>query len=115
MPPRFGVSSALTGHASASAATKTSAPRFVTFICSSLGRPALSVEPQPRQVLVDEMRRGDLEALEVGPVRNNAVPPQGPDLVRLLVEHVSFELTHQRALLRRIGLMQHFFVERDER
>src|SRR5947208_12612852 len=81
-------------------------------VCSPRSR-LLFVEPQPRQVLIDEMGGRDLEALEIGAVRHDAVPPQGPDLMRLFVEDVFLQLAHQLALPRRIGLAQHLVVKRD--
>src|SRR5438045_128360 len=120
VPPRFGVSSALAGNAKASAAAKTSTPRNPTVICSSRRRcsdrrwPSF-VEPETCQILIDEMRRCDLEPLQIRPVRHDAVPPQCPDLVRLLVEHIGLETAHQLALFCRIGLVQHLLIERDLR
>src|SRR2546423_7985745 len=35
----------------------------------------LFVEPDCRQVLIDEMRRGDFEALHIGPVRHDPMSP----------------------------------------
>src|SRR5882762_7029640 len=103
VPPRFGVSSAVAGTAEISAAANTSAPRFPKLIYSSprLVSRRLLVEPEPRQVLIDEMGRRDLEPLQVRPVRHDPVPPQCPDLVRLLIEHVGLQAAHQLALLRR--------------
>ena len=60
-----------------SLAANTSAPRFPKLIYSSprLVSRRLLVEPEPRQVLIDEMGRRDLEALQVGPIRHDPVPP----------------------------------------
>src|SRR5215831_4660881 len=71
------------------------------------------IEPDCRQVLVEEMARTDLPAFDIGAVGDDSVPPQGHDFVRLLVEHVLLKLPHQCALLCRIGLMQHALIEID--
>src|SRR5215831_16405732 len=80
---------------------------MVLLFATSLG------EPDGRQILVEEMARADLPALDVGAVGNDPVPPQGQDLVRLVVERVFLKLAHQHPLLRRIGLVQHFLIEID--
>src|SRR5215471_16668210 len=71
------------------------------------------IEPDCRQVLVEEMARTDLPAFDIGAVGDDSVPPQGHNFVRLLVEHVLLKLPHQCALLCRIGLMQHALIEID--
>src|SRR5438477_8456686 len=120
MPPRFGVSAAEAGAISPSAASaaRALAKRDATIVSScssSLSLPPAPslVEPDRGQVLVDEVRRGDLEPLDVGAVGHDAVPPQRIDLVRLLIEHVILEFAHQGALLLRVGLVQHRVVELD--
>src|SRR6202045_5336679 len=113
VPPPFGVPSAAAGIARISVAASRSASRFPKLIYSSRRFVSwrLLVEPEPCQILIDEMGRGRLEALQIRPVRHDPVPPQRPDLMRLLVEHVGLEASHQFALLCRIGLVQHLFVE----
>src|SRR4029077_9420855 len=46
-------------------------------------------------------------------VRHDPVPPQYPNHVGLVIEHVLFEPAHQEALLRRIGFAQHLFIKLD--
>src|SRR6185312_7047267 len=58
-------------------------------------RNALFVQPDRREVLVEEVARTDFPALDVGTVRNDAVPPDEVKRVRLVVEHAFFELPHQ--------------------
>src|SRR5438045_7128631 len=71
----------------------------VSSTCSS------SVEPDPAQILVEIKARTDLEALEIGAVRHDAVLPQDEDLIGFFVEHVAFQLAHRCALLPSIHLM----------
>jgi len=73
----------------------------------------LSIEPDRRQVLVDELARADLPALDIGAIRHDPIPPQYADLVRLGVQHVFFEVANQVPLLGEIGLAQHPLVEID--
>src|SRR5271167_1430871 len=58
----------------------------------------LFVQPDCRQVLIDEMARADFPALHVRAVRDAAEPPHDPGLVRLVVDHVFLEFPHQAAL-----------------
>src|SRR5713101_1558082 len=69
------------------------------------GHAKLPVEPDRRQILVEEVARTDLPALDIGTVGDDPVPPQRHDFVRLAVERVFLKLAHQHALLRRIGLV----------
>src|SRR5271155_2591988 len=113
MPPGFGVSSVI--------AVSGTAPRIATRLANgpdliaipSSDPVVLSIEPDCRQILIDEVRRADLEALHIGPIRHDPMPPQYPDLMRPVVEHIFFEVAHQGALPRRIGFMQHLLVEVD--
>src|SRR5260370_6865905 len=57
------------------------------------------------------MARADLPSLHIRLVRDDAVPPDYPDLVRLGVDHVFLEVAHQGALLGKVGLTEHFAVE----
>src|SRR5690242_5156703 len=109
MPPRFGSSSA--GAAIDIALSKTATAANSPIRCLTLDLPPrnghnsatpaspgwgaisirftasfaidLFVEPDCCEILIDEVCRGDFEALDVGPVRHDAVPPQYPDHVRL--------------------------------
>src|SRR6266851_7912276 len=99
MPPRFGVSSAEAGEVTARAISPAATDRSADLINSSRSTSRwfhceLLVQPEPCQILVDEMRRRDLEAFDIGAVRHDAVPPQCPHHVRLLVEHVFLEAVH---------------------
>src|SRR5579884_2311480 len=73
-----------------------------------------AVEPEARQVLVDEMRRRDLEALYIRAIRHDAVPPQRPDLVRLGIDEALLYRPHILTLLRRVRLVQHLVVDGDQ-
>src|SRR5690348_4746503 len=73
----------------------------------------LFVQPDRRQILVQVVARADLPALYVGPVRDDAVPPQHRKLVRFGVDDVLFEFPHQSALPASIGLVQHGLIEID--
>src|SRR6266851_8305585 len=126
MPPCFGVSSAAAGSARASAAARpaatrsangSGAPRFAIIVQSLAGcrRCRLFVEPHRGQVLVEVMAWADLPALDVGMMRDDALPPQQEDLVRLVIERVLLELPHQRALLRWVRLAQHLLVNLERR
>src|SRR5689334_4137115 len=106
MPPSRGVSA--TGVVTGAAINR--APRLVISIADlvSIGIPPrkascsprlLFIEPDRRQVLVDEVTRADLPPLHIRLVGNDAVPPYHPDLVRLGVDHVFLEIAHQGALL----------------
>src|SRR5229473_6193448 len=110
MPPFFGVSSAgaASGGTPKSAANRASLI-FITSSCSTV----LFIEPDRRQILIDEVGWADLEALHVRPVRHDPVPPQYPDHMGRVIEHVLFEPAHKRPLLRRIGLAQQLFVKVD--
>src|SRR5499427_7935720 len=78
--------------------------------------PATSfIEPDCRQILVEEMARTDLPAFDIGAVGHDPVPPESHDFMRLVVERMLLVLTHQQALLRRIGLVQHPLIEIDRR
>jgi hypothetical protein len=59
------------------------------------------------------MRRGDLEPLNIGAVRHDPVPPQHPEHMRLVVEHVFLEPAHRFALPGRVDFAQHLLVELD--
>src|SRR5712691_4825002 len=104
MPPCFGVSSALAGIASARTKSAARPPRKRSCTISSsrsrrlIVAGPLIVEPDPCQILIDEMGRGDFETLHIGPIRHDPMPPQRPDLMRLFVEHVGLEAAHQGAL-----------------
>src|SRR5215468_4727657 len=56
------------------------------------------IQPDRRQILVDEMAWADLPALHVRPVRHGAIPIGDPHRVRLGIEDISLEFSHQRAL-----------------
>src|SRR5216683_5980470 len=111
MPPYFGVSSA--GAGAANAAAPRNAANIADLISTKLLPAFLLVEPDLRQILVDEVRRADLEPLHIGPVGHDPVPPQHPNHMGLFVEHVFFEPAHQLALLLGIGLVQHLVVKID--
>src|SRR5690349_7938735 len=57
------------------------------------------------------MARTDLPALDVGPVRHDALPPQQIDRMDLVAEHALLELAHQLALLRFVEFTQHPLVQ----
>src|SRR6267143_1395544 len=81
-------------------------------LASSL-RARLLVKPDRPEILIEEMARTDLPALDIGSVGHDPVPPQGHDLVRLVVQRMLLELAHQLALLCRIGLVQHPLIKID--
>src|SRR3954471_22812546 len=54
----------------------------------------------------------DLPALYIRPVRYGAIPIGDPHRVRLGIENISLEFSHQRALPDGVRLVQHLFVER---
>src|SRR5215469_3508370 len=58
------------------------------------------------------MAWADLPALYIRPVRHGAIPIGDPHRVRLSIEDISLEFSHQRALPGRARLMQHLFIER---
>src|SRR5205814_5394827 len=58
------------------------------------------------------MAWADLPALYIRPVRHGAIPICDPHRVRLGIEDISLEFSHQRALPGGIRLVQHLFVER---
>src|ERR1043166_424687 len=97
--------------ASRATVSKDARPRAVALRDAGL-RPApqgdglqkLLIQPYVRQVLVEIVARADLPALEVGAVRNDAVPPRRHQHVRLGFEDVFLELTDQRPLFGSIGL-----------
>src|SRR5581483_3933352 len=76
--------------------------------------PSLLVEPDRRQVLVEVVARRDLPALDVGAVRNDAVPPQRDEVVHLLVDHALLVGAHQPLLLGLVARLVHGVVELDE-
>src|SRR5438309_8340139 len=53
-----------------------------------------------------------LPALYIRPVRHDAIPIGDPHRVRLGIEDISLEFSHQRALPDEVRLVQHLFVER---
>src|SRR5690242_4018709 len=55
----------------------------------------LLVEPDRRQILIDVVARADLPALYVRPIRDDPVVPGRHQHMRLGIEHVFFEFTHQ--------------------
>src|ERR1700758_1085811 len=73
----------------------------------------LLVKPDRRQILIDVVAWADLPALYVRPIRDDPVVPGRHQHMRLDIEHVFFEFTHQGALLGRIGLVQHLLIEID--
>src|SRR3984893_81831 len=81
-------------------------------LASSL-RARLLVKPDRPEILIEEMARTDLPALDIGTVGHDPVPPQGHDLVPLVVQRMLLELAHQLALLCRIGLVQHPLIKID--
>src|SRR5437016_797974 len=117
MPPRFGVSAPLAGRASNSNAAAPTANSTLHFMSSSLiarigagciVRPSagskpirrrLFVEPDRRQVLIDEMAGADLPAFDVAAVRHDAVPPDDLGGVRLGVHHQLLKGEHSGFLL----------------
>src|SRR6516225_1966207 len=114
MPPNFGASPAnAVTCAVPMIATRlaTHSPDWIAISssCSSV----LFIEPDLRQVLINEVRRADFPALHIRTIRNYPVPPQHPDHVALFVEHVFLEPAHQRALLCRVGFVQNLFIEVD--
>ena len=72
----------------------------------------LFVQPDCRQVLIDEMARPDFPALHVRAVRDAPEPPHDPGLVRLVVDHVFLDFSHQAALFGGC-LVQHFLIKVD--
>src|SRR5215207_5969648 len=58
------------------------------------------------------MAWADLPALYIRPIRHDAIPISDPHRVRLGIEDISLELSHQRALLDGVRFVQHLFVER---
>src|SRR5215469_9985579 len=62
---------------------------------------ALLIQPDRRQILVQVMARTDLPALHVISVGDDPVPPQHRKLVRLGIDHVPLEFSHQTTLLGR--------------
>src|SRR5712691_9053309 len=114
MPPSFGVSAtgAATGAAPKMAAARIAASALdLVSTVASCSWSFLFIEPDGRQVLIEEMARADLPPLHIRLVWDDAVPPYHPDLVRLGVDHVFLELAHQGALLGKVGLAEHFTVE----
>src|SRR5262249_14122499 len=82
-------------------------------VTNIIGRLAYSlIQPDGRQILVDEMAWADLPALYIRPVGHGAIPIGDPHRVRLGIEDISLEFTHQRALPGGVRLVQHLFVER---
>src|ERR1700730_5651042 len=109
MPPCFGFSSAAPGTARASTAKRPAAnrsangivvPRFAIIVRSLAGcrRRLLFVEPHRGQILVEVVAWADLPPFDIGVVRNDPVPPQEEDLVRLVIENMLLEGAHQAAL-----------------
>ena len=60
-------------------------------------------QPHVAEVLVDVVAWADLPALDVGTVRNDPVPPQGEELMRLFVEGPLLELAHDPTLVGGVG------------
>src|ERR1700730_14684414 len=58
------------------------------------------------------MAWADLPALYIRPVRHGAIPIGDPHRMRLGIEDISLEFSHQRALPGGVRLVQHLFVER---
>src|SRR5947199_10494297 len=58
------------------------------------------------------MAWANLPALYIRPVRNGAIPIGDPHRVRLGIEDISLEFSHQRALPGGVRLEQHLFRER---
>src|SRR5947207_10129167 len=121
MPPRFGVSAAgaavpasdsapINPAAASRAADPMLSSRSASFFCLSS---TLLVQPDGRQVLIEEVTWADLPAFDIGAVRHATVPEGQRQFVRLGVDHVSLELAHQRPLLHRVGLVQHLVVYLD--
>src|ERR1700740_2960489 len=71
----------------------------------------LFVQPNRRQILVEVMTGADLPPLHIGSIRNDAVPPQHWELVRLGIDHMLLEFAHQTALFGGVGLVQHRLVK----
>src|SRR5215472_15018142 len=73
----------------------------------------LLVEPDRRQILIQVMARADLPALHIGPGGDDPIPPQHRELVRLGIDHMLLEFTHQNTLLGGIRLVQHRLIQID--
>jgi hypothetical protein len=58
------------------------------------------------------MAWADLPALYIRPIRHDAIPIGDPHRVRLGIEDMSLEFSHQRALPDGVRLVQQFFIER---
>src|SRR5437899_5400943 len=76
VPLCFGVSPAPAGKASASRAASPAANRSCRPIFSSRSLSPLFIQPDPAQILVQIETGADLEPLEIGAVRHDAVLPQ---------------------------------------
>src|SRR5260370_997704 len=74
-------------------------------------RRILFVEPDARQILVGVVARANLPAVHIGAQRHDPTPPERVDVMRAFVEHLLVELAGQRALLRKIGLVQQLVVD----
>src|SRR4030088_416423 len=82
-------------------------------VTNIIGRLAYSlIKPDVREILVNEMAWADLPALYIRPVRHGAIPIGDPHRVRLGIDDISLEFSHQRALPGEGRLVQHLFVAR---
>src|SRR5438067_338740 len=77
--------------------------------------PSIFREPHVIQLLVQEMTRRDRPALQFRAVRNDAIPDQGIEPVRLVVDQALLELAHELLALVDVdgaALLQVDLVER---
>src|SRR5215217_7275346 len=73
--------------------------------------PSLPVEPDAGKVLVEVVAGGDFPPLEVRAMRNDPVPPQRDEVVRLVVEHPLLVGAHDPLLLGDVAGAIHGVVE----
>src|SRR5437763_9045070 len=119
MPPRFGASSAAATPPTTATAVSIPAarPRSANPILPSRSASlflacSLFVEPDRRQILVQEMARADLPALHIGAVRHDAVPPDDLRGVRLGIHQLLLEIDHERVLLLLIAFLLYLVIDR---
>src|SRR3546814_10261749 len=70
----------------------------------------LLIQPHDIELLREIMARADLPALHLRAMRNDPVPPDRHEGVRMVVERHLFVFTHGLALLRRVRLLVHPLV-----